>query len=92
MSAVPTLKPAKTPAIDREAVANVIRAMLAVGDAKVRLSARLAEAEKRQAEHARALSAMVGSLSGFVIDGYSVALHVVEGRAPIVNIRPVAVL
>lgn len=87
-----TLKPEKPREIDREAVSNMVRAMLATDDAKRRLAARLAEAEKRQSEHARALAAMVGSLSGFVIDGLSVALHVVEGRAPIVNIRPVAVL
>ncbi|HET8882623.1 MAG TPA: hypothetical protein VFM56_10655 [Solimonas sp.] len=93
MSAVEKcLKPEQPREIDREAVAGVVRAMLATDDAKRKLSDRLAAAELRQIENARSLGAMIGSLSGFVIDGYSVAVHSVPGKPPIVNIRPVRVL
>lgn len=92
MTAAVTPKPEKPREIDREAVAGMIRAMLATDDAKRKLSERLAAAELRQSENARALGAMIGSLSGFVIDGYSVAIHAVPGKTPIVNIRPIRVL
>lgn len=83
---------ASRPSVDREAVADAVRRLLACRDQLARARERVAAGEKREQELCAQLSGLAASLSGFVVDGQSVMIHTTPGKRPLVRIRPVAVL
>lgn len=85
-------QPVDRPAVDADAVRHELGRLLAIRDRAQKLRATLRKAEADEADQARTVAALTPSLSGYVVDGQSVSIHVAPGKQPLVNVRQVVVL
>lgn len=80
--------------LDAEAIRAKLQQLIATRSAQQKMRERMQQADERERELRRELATLArgGSLSGFVVDGQSVAIHQTPGHDPTVHVRPVVVL